>query len=85
MAEKYDLLILNGVIVTDTDIGEFDIAVKDEKIAEVVPRGGLSGASSKRTIDAQGGYVMVGWQHMCMEVANTTHSRVGLILTFTSM
>jgi dihydropyrimidinase len=59
MAEEYDLLVLNGVVVTDTDIGEFDIAVKDEKIAKVIPRGGLSGTSTKRTIDAQGGYVMV--------------------------
>jgi dihydropyrimidinase len=59
MAEEYDLLVLNGIVVTDTEIGGFDISVKDEKIAGIVPRGGLSGASSKRTIDAQGGYVMV--------------------------
>jgi hypothetical protein len=85
MAEEYDLLVLNGVVVTDAVIGEFDIAIKDEKIAEVVPRGGLSGISSKRTIDAQGGYVMVSWKHMCMEIANSTHSLVGLIPMSMSM
>jgi len=61
MAEVYDLLVVNGVVVTDTETGEFDIAVKHEKIAKVVPRGGLSGVSVKRTIDAQGGYVMASY------------------------
>jgi dihydropyrimidinase len=28
----YDLLVLNGIAVTDTEIGEKDIAIKDEKI-----------------------------------------------------
>lgn len=59
MAE-YDLLILNGLVVTVDEIGEFDIAVKDGKIAKVVPKGGLAGASSKKTIDAQGGMVQPG-------------------------
>lgn len=55
----YDLIVLNGVVVTDTDIGEKDIAIKEEKIAQVVPKGTLSGATAKRTIDAKGGYVTV--------------------------
>jgi len=55
----YDLLVLNGLVVTDHSTGEFDIAVKDGKIAKVVPRGTLSGDSAKKTIDAQGGMVMV--------------------------
>ena len=58
MAEVYDLLVVDGIVVTDTEIGEFDIAVKNEKIAKVVPRGALAGFSANRTIDAQGGYVM---------------------------
>jgi dihydropyrimidinase len=57
----YDLLILNGIVVTDTEIGEKDIAIKDEKISEVVPKGTLSEATAKRTINAKGGYVMVSW------------------------
>lgn len=58
MAE-YDLLVLNGLVVTVEEIGEFDIAVRDGKIAKVVKKGGLSGVSAKKTIDAQGGMVMV--------------------------
>lgn len=55
----YDLLIVNGVVVTDTETGEYDIAIKDEKIKAVEPHGKLSGAKAKRTIDAQGGWVLV--------------------------
>lgn len=55
----YDLVIINGVVVTDLEIGEYDIAVKDEKIALLAARGSLSGVAAKKTIDAQGGYVMV--------------------------
>jgi dihydropyrimidinase len=58
MAE-YDLLVLNGLVVTDQETGEFDIAVKDGKIAKVVPRGFLNGAKAMKTIDAEGGMVMV--------------------------
>lgn len=58
MAE-YDLLVLNGLIVTHEDIGEYDIAVKDGKIAEIVPRGALSQVHATKIIDAEGGYVMV--------------------------
>lgn len=56
---EYDLLVLNGLVVTDQETGEFDIAVRDGKISKVVPRGSLSGESAKKTIDAQGGMVMV--------------------------
>lgn len=58
MAE-YDLLVLNGVVVTDQETGNFDIAVKDGKIAKVVPRGSLHGANAAKYIDAEGGMVMV--------------------------
>ena len=56
---NYDLLVLNGNVVTDTEIGERDIAIKDEKVVQIVPRGMLLGATAKRTLDAKGGYVMV--------------------------
>ncbi|KAL1634019.1 hypothetical protein SLS56_002611 [Neofusicoccum ribis] len=59
MAE-YDLLIVNGVVVTDEEEGELDIAVKDGKIDSVLPRGGFGGAKAERVIDAEGGYVMPG-------------------------
>lgn len=58
MAE-YDLFVVNGIVVTDIETGNFDIAIKDEKIAKVVPRGGLQGLTAKKTIDAKEGYVMV--------------------------
>ncbi|KAE8443169.1 hypothetical protein EG329_002267 [Mollisiaceae sp. DMI_Dod_QoI] len=60
MAEEFDLLIVNGLVITDTETRELDIAVKDEKIAKLVPRGKLSNASAKQRIDAEGGYVMPG-------------------------
>lgn len=59
MAIEFDLVILNGVVVTDSSNGEYDVAIKDEKIAKVVPRGELKDAIAGRTIDAQGGYIMV--------------------------
>jgi dihydropyrimidinase len=55
----YDLLILNGLVVTDAATGEFDIAVKDGKVAKVVPRGELASVKATKRIDAQGGMVMV--------------------------
>jgi dihydropyrimidinase len=60
----YDLIILNGLVVTDTEIVEKDIAIKDEIIAEVVPKGMLLEATAKRTIDAKGGYVMVSYKSL---------------------
>lgn len=59
MAIEYDLIIVNGVVVTDTEIRECDIAVKDEKVAKIVARGGLKDEKAVKTIDAEGGYVMV--------------------------
>ncbi len=58
MTQKYDLLVLNGIVVTDRETRHCDIAVKDGKIAKVVAWGGLSGLSTVKTIDAQGGVVM---------------------------
>lgn len=55
----FDLIIVGGLVVTATEIGEFDIGIKDEKIADITARGGLSSKSATRTIDAKGGYVMV--------------------------
>jgi len=57
---EYDLIIINGVVVSENEVQEWDIAIKDEKIAKVVPRGGLRDAKATGTIDAEGGYVMPG-------------------------
>ncbi|KAG4435896.1 hypothetical protein IFR05_008627 [Cadophora sp. M221] len=59
MAE-YDLLVLNGLVVTADEIGLFDIAVKDGRIEKVVSRGTLESVTAKKTIDAEGGMVMPG-------------------------
>ena len=56
---SFDLLILNGLVVTASDVGHYDIAIKDEKIALLAPRGSLAETQAKKVIDAEGGYVMV--------------------------
>jgi dihydropyrimidinase len=55
----FDLIVVGGLVVTAEEIGEFDIGIKDEKIAEITARGGLASKSATKTIDAKGGYVMV--------------------------
>lgn len=57
---EYDLIIVNGIVVSEIEVQEWDIAIKDEKISKVVPRGGLKDAKATRTIDAEGGFVMPG-------------------------
>ena len=57
--ENFDLLIVNGIVVTASDVAEYDIAIKDEKIALLAPCGVLSKACAKRIIDAEGGWVTV--------------------------
>ena len=58
--DSYDVLVVNGLVVTASDIGHYDIAIKDEKIALLAPTGSFSETHAKRVIDAEGGYVMVG-------------------------
>lgn len=55
----YDLVITNGICVTASDIAALDIAIQDEKIVLLAPSGSLAGTSATRTIDAEGGYIMV--------------------------
>lgn len=59
MAAEYDMIIHNGVVVTDSETQEWDIAIKDGKIARLVPRGDLDISSAVKVIDAEGGFVMV--------------------------
>ena len=56
---SFDLLILNGLVVTASDVGHYDIAIKDEKIALLAPQGSLAETQAKKVIDAERGYVMV--------------------------
>lgn len=58
--DSFDLIIINGVVVTAGDLAKFDVAVKDGKVALLAPAGLLLQSSSKKVIDARGGYVMPG-------------------------
>lgn len=58
--EKYDLLVVKGLVITASDTAQYDIAIKDGKIALLAPRGSLSNERATKVIDAEGGYVMVG-------------------------
>ena len=58
---EYDLVITNGICVTASDIGAWDLAIKDEKIVLQAPSGSLSQAAAKRIIDARGGYITVSY------------------------
>lgn len=68
--DSFDLVIVNGVVVTASDIAEYDIGIKDEKISLLAPKGFLANATAKRVIDAQGGYVMVC--HLLLSNASMT-------------
>jgi dihydropyrimidinase len=59
MDSVYDLLVLNGTVVTAADVGDYDIAIKDGKIALLAPKGALAEVSARKIIDADGGFVMV--------------------------
>lgn len=56
---NYELVILNAALVTDTETKECDLAIKDGKIISHEPKGSLASSNAKRSIDAEGGYVMV--------------------------
>jgi hypothetical protein len=57
---EYDLIVVNGIVVTELAIRELDIAVRDGVIVKLVERGGLDGVgNAKRVVDAEGGWVMV--------------------------
>jgi len=58
--DTFDLLVVNGLVVTASDIAHYDIAVTDGKIALLAPRGMLLKTKARKVIDAQGGYVTPG-------------------------
>jgi predicted amidohydrolase YtcJ len=57
--DSFDLLVVNGLVVTASDTAHYDIAVKNGKIVLLAPPGVLSKDKASRVIDAEGGYVMV--------------------------
>jgi dihydropyrimidinase len=57
--DSFDLLVINGIVVTASDTANYDIAIKNGKIALLAPVGILDQSSAKRVIDAEGGYVTV--------------------------
>ncbi|WP_313758175.1 allantoinase AllB [Tissierella sp.] len=54
---KFDLIIRNGMVVTDKLVEKLDIAVVDGSIVEIAPE--ISG-TSKEEIDAKGKYILPG-------------------------
>ena len=58
--DGFDLLVANGVVVTAGDTANYDIAIKDGKIALLAPPGVLDKSKATKVVDAEGGYVTVG-------------------------
>ena len=58
MAEKYDVLIRKGLVITSSGVRKADVGIKGEKIVAVKP--GLMEKEASRVIDASGKYVMPG-------------------------
>jgi dihydropyrimidinase len=68
--DSFDLLVVNGLVVTASDTAGYDIAIKNGKIVLLAPRGVLSKDKASRVIDAEGGYVMVGTQ-LCQKISGS--------------
>ncbi|KAF2152135.1 D-hydantoinase [Myriangium duriaei CBS 260.36] len=60
MTHQYDLIITNGVVVTAIEVRNADVAIKNGKIAAIEDYGSFKDATTTRTIDAEGGWVMPG-------------------------
>ncbi|KAF4343147.1 transcription activator acu-15 [Fusarium beomiforme] len=60
LMEAFDLVITNGVCVTASDVGAYDVAIKDGRIALLAPSGSLAETNALRIIDSEGAYVTPG-------------------------
>lgn len=62
-AAPFDVLILNGRIVDGTGAGWYygDLAIRGDRIAAMMPRGGLAGRTARDTVDATGFVVAPGF------------------------
>ncbi|KAI5478105.1 aminohydrolase [Pseudohyphozyma bogoriensis] len=57
---KFDLVIINGIVVTAGDVGSYSIGVKDGKIAALSPEFTKEEIGDAEVIDAEGAYVTPG-------------------------
>lgn len=73
--ERYDLVFINGIVATDIELGNYDIAIKDETIRKLVPRGTLGSYEAARVIDAEGAYITPGGvdAHVHLAVSCSPH------------
>ncbi|CAI7620675.1 unnamed protein product [Penicillium discolor] len=81
MTNKFDLVVLNGKIVTASDINDYCIGIKNGKIytlAESFSEDEIAGAE---VIDAEGAYVMPGGidahVHLCQDLKTGPHGLGG--------
>ncbi|KXT03270.1 hypothetical protein AC578_4772 [Pseudocercospora eumusae] len=58
--EAYDLVIANGIVVNANDTKHADVAIKGGTIVATRAPGGFKDATTTRTINAEGGWVMPG-------------------------
>jgi N-acyl-D-aspartate/D-glutamate deacylase len=58
--QTYDLLIINGIVVTAEHVQKADIAIKGEIVVAIGDHGTFDRQAAKRLIDAEGGWVMPG-------------------------
>lgn len=70
MDGPFDCVILNGVVVSAADVGQYDIGIKDGKIALLAPAWSLKNTPATRVIDAEGAMVMVSSSHYRLEKFN---------------
>lgn len=59
LKSKFDCVVLNGTVVTATDVGRYDIGIKNGKIHVLAPAHALANVPASRVIDAEGAYVTV--------------------------
>ena len=76
--DSFDLLVINGLVVTASDTAHYDLAVKDGKIALLAPQGILDKTKAQKVIDAEGGMVMVG-PSACLSQASSSDNRSNLV------
>ncbi|KAJ5463526.1 Hydantoinase/dihydropyrimidinase [Penicillium sp. IBT 31633x] len=60
LKSKFDCVVLNGTVVTATDVGRYDIGIKNGKIHVLAPAHALANVPASRVIDAEGAYVTPG-------------------------
>lgn len=59
LESNFDCVVLNGTVVTATDIGRYDIGIKNGKVHMLAPALALANVAASRVIDAEGAYVTV--------------------------